>query len=287
MKVEYKNINEALNFYDISEEKYKEKCYQCIEKINKNTEILEKFNNIYKLLYIDKTDEYKKLWEIKNVNELFGQDYPVFITNILLLLGYKSHMKNIKKLTFDDEQINIQKRRVKECLKNDIIYKKYDEIRISQMLWGTYFINNRLIEVGRLQFELINDNQVKIHIPAREKLDIEKVTKSIKDSKLSLKKYHNIENPKYICESWLLSQEIAQMLDKNSNIVKFQELFGIKQDKNGIDDILNFVFNIRECDDYTNLSEETSLQRKIKAFLINGGIIYNGYGEIKNEEIIS
>lgn len=175
---------------------------------------MEKFNNIYKLLYIDKTDEYKKLWEIKNVNELFGRDYSVFITNILLLLGYKSHMKNIKKLTFDDEQINIQKRRVKECLKNDIIYKKYDEIRISQMLWGTYFINNRLIEVGRLQFELINDNQVKIHIPAGEKLDIEKVTKSIKDSKLLLKKYHNIENTKYICESWLLSQEIAQMLDK-------------------------------------------------------------------------
>lgn len=42
------------------------------------------------------------------------------------------------------------------------------------MLWGTYFINNRLIEVGRLQFESINDNQVKIHIPAGEKLDIEK-----------------------------------------------------------------------------------------------------------------
>lgn len=96
MEIEHKNINEALNFYDISEEKYKEKCYQCIERINKNAEILEKFNNI-----------------------------------------------------------------------------------------------------------------------------------------------------------------------------------------------LNFVFNIRECDDYTNLSEETSLQRKIKAFLINGGIIYNGYGEIKNEEIIS
>lgn len=242
---------------------------------------MEKFNNIYKLLYIDKTDEYKKLWKIKNVNELFGQDYPVFITNILLLLGYKCYMKNIKKLTFDNEQINIQKRRVKECLKNDIIYKKYDEIRISQMLWGTYFINNRLIEVGRLQFEPINDNQVKIHIPAGEKLDIEKVTKSIKDSKLLLKKYHNIENPKYICESWLLSQEIAQMLDKNSNIVKFQELFGIKQDKNGIDDILNFVFNLRECDDYNNLSEETSLQRKIKAFLINGGTIYDGYGELK------
>ena len=53
-----------------------------------------------------------------------------------------------------------------------------------------------------------------------------------------------------------------------------------------IDDILNFVFNMRECDNYKNLSEKTSLQRKIKEFLINGGKIYNGYGEI-NEEIIS
>ena len=83
--------------------------------------------------------------------------------------------------------------KVKECLENDIIYKNYDEIRISQMLWGTYFINNRLIEVGRLQFESINDNQVKIHIPAGEKLDIEKVTKSIEDSKLLLKKYYNVK----------------------------------------------------------------------------------------------
>lgn len=286
MKIEYKNINEALNFYNITDEEYKNKCYQCIENINKNNEILNKFNDIYKLLYEDKTGEYRKLWKIKNPKGLFGQDYPIFSTNILLLLGYRCHIKNIEKITFDNEQITIQKQRVKECLENDIIYKNYDEIRISQMLWGTYFINNRLIEVGRLQFEPINDNQVKIHIPTGEKLDIEKVTKSIEDSKLLLKKYYNVKKTKYICESWLLSQEIASMLDENSNIVKFQKMFDIRQDKNGIDDILNFVFNMRECDNYNNLSEKTSLQRKIKEFLINGGKIYNGYGEI-NEEIIS
>ena len=37
MKIDYKNINEALNLYDIIEKKYKEKCYQCIEKINEST----------------------------------------------------------------------------------------------------------------------------------------------------------------------------------------------------------------------------------------------------------
>ena len=251
------------------------------KNINKNNEILNKFNDIYKLLYEDKTDEYRKLWEIKNPKELFGQDYPIFGTNILLLLGYRCHIKNIEKITFDNEQITIQKQRVKECFENDIINKNYEEIRISQMLWGTYFINCRIIEVGRLQFEPTDNNIIKIHIPSGEKLEIEKVVKSVEDSRILLKKYYNIENPQYICESWLLSEEIVQLLDENSNIIKFQELFDIKQDKNGIDDILNFVFSLRECDNYTKLQEDTTLQKRIKEFLINGGTIYNGYGVLK------
>ena len=52
MKIEYKNINEALNFYDIIEEKYKEKCYQCIEKINESTEISRKFSRFQILVFI-------------------------------------------------------------------------------------------------------------------------------------------------------------------------------------------------------------------------------------------
>lgn len=79
----------------------------------------------------------------------------------------------------------------------------------------------------------------------------------------------------------MLSEEIVQLLDENSNIIKFQELFDIKQDKNGIDDILNFVFSLRECDNYTKLQEDTTLQKRIKEFLINGGTIYNGYGVLK------
>ena len=232
-------------------------------------------------MYIDKSDEYKKLWKIKKISEIFGQEYPKFITNVLLLLGYKFHIENIEKMKLNEEQLKIQKQRVKECFENDIINKNYEEIRISQMLWGTYFINCRIIEVGRLQFEPTDNNIIKIHIPSGEKLEIEKVVKSVENSRILLKKYYNIENPQYICESWLLSEEIVQLLDENSNIIKFQELFDIKQDKNGIDDILNFVFSLRECDNYTKLQEDTTLQKRIKEFLINGGTIYNGYGVLK------
>lgn len=212
---------------------------------------------------------------------MFGQKVNPFITNILLLLGFEYHIKNIKKYDFDDEQIKKQKQRIKECLLNDIVNKHYDGIRISQMLWGTYFINGRLIECGRLQFEPTSNDKVKIHIPAGNKLDIKDVKDSIENSRKLIKKYYNIENPKYICESWLLSKEISEMLDENSNIRKFQELFDIQSSENGIDDVLNFVFNLKKCDNYNELSEVTRLQKNIKEFLKSNKTIYDGYGELK------
>ncbi len=274
-------IKEALDYYLIKDADYQEKCNICIDEIIRQKNIYIKAKEIYEILYTDETGKFKELWNEKDINILFGQKVNPFITNILLLLGFEYHIKNIKKYDFDDEQIKKQKQRIKECLLNDIVNKHYDGIRISQMLWGTYFINGRLIECGRLQFEPTSNDKVKIHIPAGNKLDIKDVKDSIENSRKLIKKYYNIENPKYICESWLLSKEISEMLDENSNIRKFQELFDIQSSENGIDDVLNFVFNLKKCDNYNELSEVTRLQKNIKEFLKSNKTIYDGYGELK------
>lgn len=274
-------IKEALDYYLIKDADYQEKCNICIDEIIRQKKIYIKAKEIYEILYTDETGKFKELWNEKDINILFGQKVNPFITNILLLLGFEYHIKNIKKYDFDDEQIKKQKQRIKECLLNDIVNKHYDGIRISQMLWGTYFINGRLIECGRLQFEPTSNDKVKIHIPAGNKLDIKDVKDSIETSRKLIKKYYNIENPKYICESWLLSKEISEMLDENSNIRKFQELFDIQSSENGIDDVLNFVFNLKKCDNYNELSEVTRLQKNIKEFLKSNKTIYDGYGELK------
>lgn len=284
MIFEKEKIEEALKYYSIKDNNYKEKCNKCINEITKDEKIYKKANEIYEILYIDKTGKLIELWKEKDINLLFGKKVNPFITNVLLLLGYEYHKENIKKYKFDDEQIQIQKQRVRECLLNDIVNKHYDGIRISQMLWGTYFINGLLLETGRLQFEPTNNSKIKIHIPEGKKLIIDDVKESLKNSKTLLKKYYNIENPQYVCESWLLSKEIADMLDEKSNIIKFQNLFDIKPSKNGIEDILNFVFKLKKCENYDELSENTSLQKCIKEFLKNGGIIYEGYGKLKNKQ---
>jgi len=283
-------IDEALDFYNIKDSEYKEKCYKCIYELEEEKEYQDKANEIYKILFIDKTDKIRDLWNFKKLSDLFANIKNPFITNVLLLSGYKVHKNNIEKYHLAEEQIKIHKVRVREALVNDIKIRGHDGIRISQMLWGAYFINIRIIEVGRLQYEFIRFNPlneeerkkcIKIHIPSGERLLEQKVKESIIKSKSEILKYFDLENPDYYCSSWLLSPAINKVLDKNSNIAKFYNMFNIIEEKDGLDDILNFVFNVRECNDYTKLKEITSLQIKLKEMLLRNERLTIGIGVLK------
>lgn len=163
------------------------------------------FEFFYKKLYCEEFSKVKELWKTKNISELFSVDVDLFVTNIMLLLGYQIHEDNMKKLNFDESQISIQKRRVKECFENDLKIRNYDGIRISQLLWAIYFIRGKIIEIGCLQFEYENENNIKIHIPRNINLDILEVKKSIVDSVIKIEKVFKIKKFKYICKSWLIS----------------------------------------------------------------------------------
>ena len=284
--IEKDNIEKALTFYNINIEDYKKKCYKCLDDINKNNELKNRINQVVKLLYSNESEQLKLLWNESDLNRFLGESYNKFIHNIILLSGYKMHEVNMSKYNFDTYQILVHKNRVKECLTSDIYNRKLEGIRLSQVLWGIYFIKIRLIEVGRLQYEYCNNKKekyIKIHIPKGDKLDHNEVINSIKDSKKEIEKYFKIKNYEYYCESWLLSKEIKKLLDNNSNILKFQKLFDITEGKNAIKDILNFVFDLQQIDSYYDLPENTSLKSRIKGLLIDGKEIYIGIGKLKDE----
>lgn len=278
-----KNINNALLYYGIDDEQYKLQCYACLDRINHNITVQKEFNKLFNILFVDKTNKIKELWNIKSINMLFSETVHPYITNLLLLSGYEVHQKNIDNYKLDEEQINIHKLRVKETLTNNIKIRNLDGIRISQMLWGAYFINLRLIEVGRLQYEYENSNSIKIHIPSGEKLDIDKVKDSLKIAAFFIKKYFKIENYCYYCNSWLLSKQIHSIVNKNSNIYKFYELFDITEGESCIDDVLNFVYNLSLTKNYHELQEETSLQKDIKKYLLHNNDIKLGKGILKKK----
>lgn len=282
MKINLIDIDNALKFYQINDSDYKNKCYKCIEDINLKDDFNVKSEEIYDILYTDKSFKIDTLWKRQDMVELFGEEYNPFITSVLVLLGWKLHDKNMMNKNYTNTQKELYKKRVKEALTNDIYIRKLESIRISQMIWAAYFINTKLIEVGRLQYERC-ENHIKIHIPSGDKLEIEKVLNSIKDSKDEIERYFNLRNPEYRCDSWLLSNQINAIIDSNSNIAQFYRLFEVKDGPDATKDILNFVFEIQECNDYTNLAESTTLQRQLKKQLLENKEIKIGWGKLKDE----
>lgn len=280
MKFELSVIENALKYYQINDTNYKNKCYKCIKDVNEIKDFNIKAEEIYNILYTDKSFKIDTLWKRQNMNELFGEQYNPYITNILVLYGYEIHCQNMKLKKYNREQKELYKKRVKETLTNDIFVRKLEGIRISQMIWAAYFINTKLIEVGRLQYEKC-ENHIKIHIPSGEKLQIDKVLNSIKNSKQEIEKYFNIKNPEYRCDSWLLSNQINNIIDSNSNIAKFYNLFEVKDGLDATEDILNFVFNVQECSNYNNLVEDTSLQKLLKQQLLKNKEMKIGWGKLK------
>lgn len=277
-------IDNAFRFYNI-DEKYKNRCHECIKDIISNEDYKNSFNSIFIKLYYSDFGEVKKLWNIKDINELFTNNIDPFSTNIMILLGLEIHKNNMKSFNFDRNQIEIHKRRIKECFENDLVNRGYKGVRISQMLWATYFIRARIIEVGRLQYEytINNDSKIiiKIHIPRGNKLDILSVKKSINDSKRQLEKIFNISDYEYACSSWLLSNQIYEIINKDTNISIFHELFNVNDGEDCIKDILNFVYGLDECNNYSLLPEKTILQKKVKEELLNKKKFYLGLGTLK------
>lgn len=284
MKINLSDIDNALEYYQINDINYKDKCYKCVEDVNEIQGFNYRVKEIYDILYDEKSFAIDTLWKRQNMVELFGEYYNPFITSILVLLGYNLHEKNMINQNYTDTQKMLYKKRVREVLTNDIYVRKLENIRISQMIWGAYFINTKLIEVGRLQYEKC-ENHIKIHIPSGSRLEIKKVFNSIKESKEQIEKYFDLENPEYRCDSWLLSNQINAIIDFNSNIAKFYRLFNVKDGPDAKKDILNFVFNMQECDNYNNLSEDTSLQRLLKKQLLENKSIKIGWGKLKKESI--
>lgn len=281
-------IIEALHFYGIKDEEYKKRCLEVVYDINNNEVLKNKVEELFYKLYDRNKEGLSKLWKMKKVSELFG-DCNLFITSVMILLGCDIHRKNMSKYNLSDEQKSIHIKRVKNTLLDDIYIRGYESVRMSQMLWASYFINLRIIEVGGFQYELVSENPItkekemciKMHVPKGASLNEEDVLSSIRKSTYEIERYFNVKDVNYYIESWLLSPEVLALLDDNSNILKFSKLFSIKSIGECTRDILDFVFNDVYIKDYNLLVCKTSLQVKLKSLLINKKEIHIGIGKLK------
>ncbi len=142
--------------------------------------------------------------------------------------------------------------------------------------WWTYRqISMSLFRIGELEYELqpFNDkNAIGIHIPSDADLTPSKVDLSMKEAVGFMEKYYpDPARGRFICESWLLSPVLKELLPENSKILAFQNRFEIISENREDRDYIEWVFQAPPGTEIRQLPEKTSLQRNVKRLLLEGG----------------
>lgn len=152
---------------------------------------------------------------------------------------------------------------------------------VNAFTWAWWFprqLSMNEFRVGEYEYELIRENNFKkinIHIPSDAKLD----KGDIRAIYPFVKKYYpQFEDAGIYCDSWLLAPNLKNVLPVNSNIIQFQNQFSIIRTDENSPYFMDWIYSKLDIP-YEELPENTTLQRNVKKFLLEGGKIGTAYGE--------
>lgn len=153
--------------------------------------------------------------------------------------------------------------------------------------WAWWFVRQLAVQefrIGELEFEFVEADErfISIHIPGDVDFRPEKVQRTFEEYREFLKEHFpEWTEVDWRCESWMLSPALEQLLDENSNVLQFNRLFEVESVDYESMAVLDWVFPGEKQDDLQSLSENTSLQRKMKQFLLDGGKVGWAKGRVK------
>ena len=144
--------------------------------------------------------------------------------------------------------------------------------------WTVRQAGCRLFRIGELEYELADtagEKAVSIHIPSDTRLEADLLNDSVRQAGIFLGEYFpEWQSLPMVCESWLLSPALEDLLPAESRIRRFRAAFDLTE--TDPDDLaaLEWVFYVasgqRDSVEYEKLPEETTLQRRMKAMLLAG-----------------
>lgn len=164
-----------------------------------------------------------------------------------------------------------------------IWFRAADEKGLLNARWLLRHIKLRLFKLGRLQFEIDQEKKIlHIHIPATGPLKLDQCLESLEKAD----KFFNRSYTLLDCDSWLLSPALKELLPEESNIIKFQRLFTITSTDANNRQAEERVFGYVSSN-AAKYPKETTLQKKLKAYLLSGRNAGTGYGTIERMSISS
>lgn len=252
-------------------------------------------------VFLVKIDLSNKIIERVNLNlELFKSNYLSIYKNMIdtkdfeLIKAKLNDYDGIKLLTiyllkaYDDLtlylKLNIDLNIYFDTFKCFSRFLKETYLATNKLIFDRYFWTYKqtelsLFKIKELEYEIdLINKEISIHIPSNANLKLDIVLDSLKSSYLFFKEhFKEVSEYKYTCSSWLLGKELVNLLNKNSNILRFQSLFNIVNTYIDNKDLYFFVFNTYNKD-VTSFKEETSLQKKLKKYLLINRDYYSSKG---------
>ena len=166
---------------------------------------------------------------------------------------------------------------------------------LGELDWFDWHFTMKLFKLGRLQycFKTMNrdipelgvakgDNVIDVHIPALGPLRPEECRESFDMARAFFAKHYPEYKYEYFtCHSWLLDEELAELLGENSNIVKFGRMFKIVE-RFESDAILSYTLRWKIKREEVFFAEpKSALARKVKELALEGKVFHGGYGFIR------
>ena len=254
-------------------------------------EILE--NDKVKEILLTETeyaDEAKKFVErVKNGEDIMPKEGIMTIFVCAYLADYALELNNKR---------GIPKEITVATLKDvnvwlDNYQTQFGTIGLDKYSWLKFHYTGDLFRLGRLQYRLekplegvpAGDIAIETHIPQGEPLTKDACLKSFDEAKAFFAKIFPDAKPQYfMCDSWLLNPNLAEVLNETANIVQFMRLwtpipFESDNSCQAVERVFGFGF---KKEDIENAPENTGLQRAMKKYIIDGGTmdITAGYREI-------
>ncbi|MBR6770095.1 MAG: DUF5596 domain-containing protein [Lachnospiraceae bacterium] len=237
--------------------------------------------------------------EYREARQLFWQNRGKFYRQTKKLPDFRSRFLYYFCRLAQEAYADYQKRRIPDEIYwntfSDLTlwcsncWEKFGEYGIDQYDWFFRHISLTLFGLGRLQFERLaspwefadevrsiqkGDSIICIHIPQGGKLVKEEVVESLEKAFAFLGR----EIP-YLCHSWLLYPGLCHLLEEDSHILQFQRLFTLlsvdEEERQGEERIFGQVL-----DNPIQYSQYTTLQRKARQYLMEGGRLGSGIGRL-------
>ena len=141
------------------------------------------------------------------------------------------------------------------------------------------YVSNKKVELLKDEWEVVlqkGDPVIGLHIPPFGRMTPELIDKTLEETKKFAKEqYPDFEYKAFTCGSWLVDPQLDELLNAESNIVKFRQRFHSLTRKCEGTDVFNFIFNKPNMDfDIHDLPEDSSLHRALKNHYLSGKAIY-------------